>query len=301
MLKYLLKTLIISTVLIVTIGWSFEKGIILKSQISGASKVNRLLNTNNKDEIPIFGSSRANYCYAPSCLGSNFHNYGIDGTTIKTHLAFLKAELAKDKNTPILLNIDLNIWGNGIGDLNNYLPNSEHPLIKSLLADNYKSYYIIPYIKYYGNYEHSLRYYLNERMELTKISDNGASLETNVLTDEVFNKLVQRRLTSKTIYSHNENQFKELSQLISEHTHRKIILVIAPYHESMLSSFENKSAFYKDINALTEYSNCELIDLSNLELPRSSFFDTSHLNYDGAVMFSKRLSEEIKKLKLFTN
>jgi hypothetical protein len=47
-------------------NYLFEKKIILKSEISGAYKINRILTSNIENEIPIIGSSRAEGSYVPS-------------------------------------------------------------------------------------------------------------------------------------------------------------------------------------------------------------------------------------------
>ncbi|WP_282039400.1 hypothetical protein [Saccharicrinis aurantiacus] len=293
MYKKIVLPFIITLFLVFIIGTIFEKFLVLNSSISGAAKVNTILNKNKKHEIAIIGSSRANSSYIPSILGSQYHNYGIDGTSMNVHLKLLNAELHKDKTTPIIFNLDYNIWGNGTGDINNYIPCATQAVVKELLGDKYKFYFSIPSIKYYGNYEHYIRYYLNERMQLTKIIDNGASLETNKLSKAEFAKLINKRLNSKTKYNRNVYQFNTLNATIKDNPHRHFIFVIAPYHISAIQSFENKKEFYNDVNELTKHANSTLLDYSNFELGDSKFLNTTHLNYDGAILFSEALKDTL--------
>src|SRR6185437_1473174 len=86
----------------------FEQKIILNSQIVGAFKVNRIMKETHPDEIPIFGSSRAEGGFIPDSLGSNYFTYGLSGSKYDVTLFFLEEECKKKKNNPwILLNVDL--------------------------------------------------------------------------------------------------------------------------------------------------------------------------------------------------
>ena len=71
------------------LGWVFEQYIIYGSKATGASKTNRILHETHLNEIPIFGSSRAEGSYVPSILGEDYFNYGIAGTQNERGLALL--------------------------------------------------------------------------------------------------------------------------------------------------------------------------------------------------------------------
>ena len=74
----------------------------------------------------------------------------------------------------IIANIDLDGINTKSGDIANYLYNSNDPEVKKLIGGNYKLQYSIPFIKYVGQFENYLRYYLNNKMQLTKYSKGGA-------------------------------------------------------------------------------------------------------------------------------
>ena len=113
----------------------FEKIIILGNTNCGAYKVNRILNSYYKDEIPIFGSSRAETGIVPDILGDNYFNYGVNGTQDDVLLFFLKEECKKrDKSRPyIIVNMDVDGINYRSADLLNYIYNSNNPGVKELV------------------------------------------------------------------------------------------------------------------------------------------------------------------------
>ena len=91
------KFIFILFISIIAIGYTlnhiFESNIIFKNKISGASKINRIINFSQIDEIPIFGSSRAEGSYIPSIISEKeSFNYGISGTQSNIWLFFLETE-----------------------------------------------------------------------------------------------------------------------------------------------------------------------------------------------------------------
>ena len=108
-LKILLPVLLIVGVMATAFCFLFEKNIILANENCGAYKVNRIINLNNPNEIPILGSSRAEASFIPEILGVNYFNYGLEGTQENVMLFFIREECKKkSKKSPfIILNIDL--------------------------------------------------------------------------------------------------------------------------------------------------------------------------------------------------
>ena len=143
--KFCINFLLPFTISIVMFGlvfnFLFEKYIIFKSEISGASKINKIITEDNSQEIPLFGSSRAEGIFIPDELGTNFYNYGISGTQDNVMLFFLQQEVSKKKNAPIILNFDLDGLSNSLFDISNYIPNSNNNHIKELIGNEYKMCY----------------------------------------------------------------------------------------------------------------------------------------------------------------
>src|SRR5579863_6817697 len=116
-------------------GFFFEKKVILTSNICGAYKVNRIINETHPEEIPIFGSSRAEQGYLPDILGTKYFNYGLNGAGPSVMLFFLKEECKKKKNSPlIILNFDMSGFIRPIGDISNYIYNADYLPVRKLLG-----------------------------------------------------------------------------------------------------------------------------------------------------------------------
>tara|TARA_B100000214_G_scaffold365560_1_gene333461 strand:+ start:2291 stop:3217 length:927 start_codon:yes stop_codon:yes gene_type:complete len=290
---FVLKILIITLLIGSIIGFAFEKFVIFETKTNGAYKVNRILHEDFQNEIPIFGSSRAGANIIPSKLGENYFNYAIAGGNANIWLFFLEQELKKNKYTPILINYDLGGLRNGNGDIGNYIPNWD--ATKDIITYDKKLYYNVPFFKYFGHYEHYLRKFLNERLELTKIIDNGGIFELNTLTNDSFEDIVLKRKNTPHIFKMKQNLLEKMNDLISS-TNRLIIFIVPPYHESF---FFNDTNMYEDNNFLSflnQKKNVEVIDLRHAIVKDEYFFDTSHLTYNGAKKITEKLKVILQKI-----
>ena len=297
--KFFLKILLPFTVCAVVFGFAFqyvfEKKIILNSQINGSYKVNRIINSVNTNEIPIFGSSRAEGGFVPSILGPNYFNYGIAGTQDNVMLFFLKEECKKNKETPILINFDIDGFNYTLGDIANYIYNADYAPIKELIGEKDDAIFRIPFVKYFGYYEYYLKMYMTSKINLTKKTDNGASLELNQLTKSKFNELVNQRLATADGFNNDRNLERKFIDIIKNNPKRKFIIVISPYHKSCFNKFKN----YQDVSTflakIKTLANTSVYDFSHVNYPDSLFMNTTHLNYAGAKRFSKELKDSISQ------
>ncbi|MFT5916522.1 MAG: hypothetical protein ACI81T_003032 [Bacteroidia bacterium] len=270
----------------------FEKYVIYGGTISGASKVNRIINETHPDEIPIFGSSRAQGGYIPSILSKNHFNYGIDGIQANIWLFFLEKELLKDKKTDIIINFDLRGLVYGDGNEINYIPN--YMEVKSVLEQSQNSHWLykIPFFKYFGYYEKYTKYILNEKTNLTKVTDSGGSFEKNELTKQKFDQLVETRLNT-TAKFHIEKELEKKLESLMKSTDRKILFVVAPYHSSCLNRFENVEEVSQYLKNLNKIKNVTVFDFGNFLDKDHLFMNTTHVNYNGAKVFSEQLKSII--------
>lgn len=296
---FLLKIVTIIVVIGFTFNFTFEKFVIFKSQINGASKVNKILSKTANDEIPIFGSSRAEDNFVPSIIASKHcFNYGISGTQANIWLFFLEQELKKQKNTSIIINFDLGGLVYADGNIGNYIPNWGKT--KNILKNKGEFYFDIPFIKYYGQYERYFKFYINEKINLTKSTDNGGSFEKNKLTKAKFNELVSKRENTKSSFNLNKQLLSKFNKLIKS-TNRNIVLVVSPYHKSYFNQFENIEIANKYLNSINEIKNITVIDLRNYIIDNNMFMNTTHLNHEGAIKFTRKLKEELLTTKYKNN
>jgi hypothetical protein len=287
--------------LVVIIGllfqYFFEKNIILGSESSGSYKVNRVLHGDDENEIPIFGASTAQGGFIPGILGPAYFNYGIDGIKEDVILFFLEQECKKVKKNPnIIVVLSLEGFTHGLGELNSYIPNSNNPGVRKLLGDNYKFYYKIPFIRYYGQYEWYVKDYLNERMMLTKYKDHGASIEKDILTKEKFQSLVEERSRWVDGFRHDSSLEKEFSDLITKNPGRHFIVVIPPAHPSYFYRYSNYDEALRYLSGLSRIPNLSVLNYSHHFYPDDCYLNTSHLNYKGAVLFNDMLKDTLQKI-----
>ena len=290
---YLLPYLTLMLILISILGIFMEKEIILGSSSNGAYKINTIINSIDPHEVPIIGSSRAQGSLIPDSLGDQVFNYGMDGTGMNIHLFILQQELKKHKTTPIILNIDMRGIGYGNGDLSYFLYNSSNSELENATGITFPLVRKIPFIKYYGFFENYFAAYLTEKINFTKVSNKGGSFEINQRDSLNFQKNIRERLENPEKFEEDEKLTHQFETLLKENGARKIYLVISPYHKTYLQSYIGLQDFNKFLEKFKQFPNISVLDFSNLDLPDSCFFNTSHLNYIGAKRFSHLLKQRI--------
>ena len=275
----------------------FEKRVILGSESAAAYKVNRILYQQHPNEIPIFGPSTAQGDLIPSVLGPDFFDYGIDGVREDVLLFFMEQECRKQKaNRHLVAVFTMEGFTYGLGDLNAYIPNSNSPAVRNLLGDNYKLYYSIPFIKYYGQYDSYLKDYLNERMMLTKYKDRGASIEKDIITPEKFNTLVRDRMNSVGRFRNDTVLEQRFVRLVRDHPDRDFVILIPPFHPSYFNKFENYDDALRFFSYLSQFPNIRILNYSHQFYPDDCYLNTTHLNYRGAVLFNNMIKDTLQKI-----
>jgi hypothetical protein len=288
-IKYVFKLILLVSIISLPLNYIFESQIIFKTNISGAYKVNKILLKETNNEIPIFGSSRALSNYVPSKIGSDVYNYGINGTGSKVWIFFLKNELQKSNNNSIIINFDINGFNNYLGDIRNFIPN--YNSTKSLFEKK-SIVYDIPVLKYYGFYFQYLKDYLQNHLNYTKITENGGSFLSSYNIPDKFNFNISNIKSPKDSFERIESQINEIMKLI-QNTDRKIYFVISPYHKSYLDEFTNYNSYKKFTAQFKDFNNVFFIDLKNMDLDDSMFFNSTHLNFSGAKLFSDVLKDSL--------
>jgi len=277
-------------------NYLFEREVVAKSQISGAYKINRILTQTYPDEIPIFGDSRAEMGLLPDSVGDNFFNYGLYSTGYDVTLFFVEEECKKTKKRPeLIVNLNLSGFTYGLGDISNYLYNINDDGVKKLLGDDYRPYFSIPFIKYYGRFESIFRTYFVENSLMAKVINNGASLENQSIPVAQFRALVAKREEDLPIFRTAEVLQNKLLGIIKAHPNRLFVFVIAPYHPCCFDS-TNINTGHAFIHMLRTYKNVRVFDFSKSVFDESMFFNTSHLNYKGAVYYSRLLHDSLSRI-----
>ncbi|NND77512.1 MAG: hypothetical protein HKN39_04965 [Flavobacteriales bacterium] len=310
----------------------FEKYIVYSNDHSNAGKINRLLQSDDKTEIPIFGSSIARNNYYPDSIDHNVFNYGMKGAIFEVVEPLMKIEFGKDKSTPIIYNFHhltfLSSPGSSI-QLSNFVPFIENENIKDLLQKNglYKDYMKVRGLRFYGCYtdyikEH-LRPYLDKNETISKgavhtnapdkatfdqhirkrqimIDDKFALIEKRRTSPAIFTKedsLKLSRLESLLLFKPKKTEVDRFENLISQNKNRTVILIYTPQHRSKLKGIENieeLNTFLADLEG--RHDNLKILNYSNIDLPDEYFKDTGHLSLKGAQKFSGILNDDLNTL-----
>lgn len=272
----------------------FEREIIFKDGVSGAYKTYRLTSDLSDNDIPIFGSSRAEGCFVPDIISENCFNYGMAGTGNYVWRTLLTIELEKNKDTPIIINIDYGSFSYIIGDISYYLTDINNIHIREMLRDEYNFIYCIPVIKYWGHFSTYLRYYLNSKASLTRQITKGGSFYLERLPEKYFYMEangVKHEYDFKIEERIQINLIKQLSN-----TKRKVFFVIAPYYIDARARTKNIEGWDTLISRLDALENVYVLDYTNIKLDEKDYYDIAHLTYDGAVKFSEIFKNDMKKI-----
>jgi hypothetical protein len=89
--------------------------------------------------------------------------------------------------------------------------------------------------------------------------------------------------------------FESLLKLIQDHPAIQIILIRLPMHPKVY--LEQDAYYFELVNQLTRYSNTRFIDFhQSMNIPDSSFADSTHLNYKGARLFTPFFKAKLQAL-----
>lgn len=298
--QYILPWLLIVVLIGGAIDYIFTQKIAFGSKALGSYKMHRLCSTESNLDIPIIGSSRAEVQYISDSIHPQCFNYGISGTGWNVAYYFMQSELAKKKESPIILNYDLTT-SVSFGDQGNYIPMAYNSNIRNLLGDQLKIYYFIPFFRYFGFFEYATKEYFNAKNTITCVYDNkGGKFEERVLNDAHFQSLLEKKRNKPDGFVPSEYNNNMLTLLKT--TNRKIYVIVSPMHPVYKSTFKAYSESMQYVTSLDALPNVQVIDLSYIITADSLFHDPNHLNFMGAKIFSAKLQDTLSKIEpLFTN
>ena len=268
---------------------------------SSANKIQRLFYESHMQEIPVFGSSRAEKGFYCDSLGPDFYNYGMPNASFQVIQLLLKPELLKNKTTPIIIDIHHDFFKHDAQEninLVTYLPFiNKNDTIRNFLAANgrLKSYQQIPGLRYFGFYTDYLRPVIGSKSiaENTKYIKGGA-FDTKASTTETLQKRIVARETKKLHFGTDREAEHVLLQMIKMNPERKFVFVVSPYHKSAkktVDNFEEMLDYFNDLD--TQYENVVCIYFNTDNYTDDLWKDTVHLNIFGAKKFSGELKREL--------
>jgi hypothetical protein len=286
----------------ISIDFLWTRLVIDRSTMSEAARVNHLI-LEHGSEIPVFGPSTAICDYDPEILGDDVFNYGMKGASMDAWVTLLQIECNKHKRTPIVL--DLSPMGfRGMGDKSRFAPFARQPEIRQMLKrEGFMEWrYWVPGLRYFGYYDWYLKDYLAEHLFATKKAVGGYTIEFNEKFDR--NQLdadITNRLKLGFGYQPFADQERRLFELIRSTPQRTFVMVFAPMHSSCYTNFVDPQGFARHLDQLRSFTNAVVLNWGRMELPDECFEDTTHLNREGAIRFSRRLADQLKIIRATVN
>lgn len=261
---------------------------------------NDIYNRNIHDSLIIIGNSRARGQVSPFIIedktGISSYNMGMDGQNFE--LQYLRWKEYKKNHVPKYVISIVDIFflseNKGIYNAEQFLPytllNKEYD--KYILGKNYFEYLDlkIPLIRYYGKYQSIL-----VGLKSMNKKDNNHQLIKGYYPEEASWK---PRSISPYHVKIDEKIKNIYLDFIKECTREniKVIMVYPPEHFTSKGIILNKPEIITILKEIAVQNKLEFIDFSSWALNKDTtiFYNVTHLNKKGAVLFSNMLGDSLK-------
>ncbi|WP_081212341.1 SGNH/GDSL hydrolase family protein [Salegentibacter sediminis] len=266
---------------------------------------------NLNSEVLIMGSSRGAVSYNPQViqriLNKKTQNISFDAGAFNLQKIKLDTYLRTNKPPEIFIqNVDLAHFSTSdkIPDKAQFIPYNRSEFLITQLQEidpEFKRWNFLPLLNYNGNFK-----YLILSLKSLMVENNASSQDAFLGVEKKFNidsnnlqrleKLSNSELALKN-YQPGFNSLSETLKKLPKST--KIYLVWAPEHHYRLErAAEVRNAMIKKIQDLSlTFPNVYFLNYSDhpIACTSTNFYDTFHLNYEGASRFSEILANNIKQ------
>jgi hypothetical protein len=265
----------------------------------GATKVHRMFTEVHPQEVPILGSSRADGSYVPDLIHPDAWNYGIEETGYEVTRMMLERELAKPGNGPVIINFDHSFFLPYVPNIAHFIPEIRQPAVEACFSKRLRWYNHVPTLRYFGVTDEYLKAFISKYGTGT-VQSRGGIFTKHALSPAELAELARLRNASPHAWvAHPKEEQAWLNLLAS--TRRTLVVVVAPYHPSYLRTDTNPEAVQRYLDRMDALPNVHVINLAAMPLPDSCFQNTTHVNWAGAVRFSKELRGQLNALGLLPN
>ncbi len=325
-----MRTLVRNSIFFIVAFWvvalAFDqillRRVIFSDPDANPSKIKRLITSDDPNEVPVFGSSKARSAFIPDSLGPDVYNYGMERCNFDVVEFLLETELAKPRKGPVLIEFNHRFFVHAPGhtiDAATFVPNLALPGVRGFLEENHRFEYrfLVPGLRYFGAVQEYLRKGANEEGSTSRSSEKGglftdraappALLKNQVgarlraieqqqglqhARDEVEKaisaegRMKLRYLDGFLLFNAPPNRVARFEELVASRPDRQILVAYTPQHWSELKGISN----FDEITALFEamegrHANLHFYDYSHMQLPDSAYKNSSHLNNMGARAF----------------
>jgi hypothetical protein len=291
-----------------------------KSRRFNFSEWNDIFNGNVKANTVIYGSSRAWVHFDPKIMEDKLHvpfyNLGLDG--YQFHMQYAR-HLLYFKNNPVPKNIILSIdyWTLGkTSDL--YMTEQFLPYIHdSVIREYTQSYnglsyfdYNLPFVRYFGRSKyvfHALDIIFNDKNNYSlkykgfmgqdkKWDQNLSQAVLNISKNKNISKTGDVNSLDFTLDQETLDLFDQFL-IEMKNKNVNIFLVISPIYIGGQKYVNGHNDFIKKFDSIAIKNNISFLDYTNDKICYDStmFYNATHLNKEGAKLFSEKLANDLKK------
>lgn len=328
-IKYGTLPVLIFLVVILTVDYIFSEWIIFNKDFSNQAKLRRLIEHNEANEIPIFGSSKARSSFIPDSISRYAYNYAMEASNFDVIEFLLDIECKKDKSTSIILEFNQSFFVHSPDYTINaatFIPNLNYNFVKDFLIknDRFEFQFLLPGFRYFGFYFYYARFLLKKDFGTKKIISKGGNFAKLVPKKEVFQNYVNARLRAdKTrrlylnkrndikkaisaeeslildylnrtlLFSANEERIKVFEDFFIKNPDRTFLVVYTPQHWSELKMVSNYNEILELFDSWEKrFPNLKVFNYANMDLDDDCFKDSSHLNIKGARIFCSQFHSD---------
>ncbi len=274
-------------------GW-FTENIIFATECEGASKLNRLFQSEDPNEVACIGNSRMNNGLFADSISPYAYNYGMHGANYPLLEMAVRRELGKQRRTPVIIGIDRDFFTSPSNNSIYAIPlYDQYPEVRDFMAEEEvgRPWYWVPTIRYYGTYEwYTKQYFAAKRSDYSACGCvKGASL----CEKDFDRRLLEPFLGQHIVLHQNSLYLKRFYDLLVANPQREVVLVCMPYHPeySALSSMGWYTEYF--LQHVAQLPNVTLLDFEDGRFPEEDFADVTHMNARGARQFSGQLRDSI--------
>ncbi len=313
-LLYVFKIIIFSLLIAFFIQYLADSGL-KKMDNSIYADWNKILGGQLNSDLIILGSSRGYVSYDPRIIekttGLSSYNLSINAGSYNLQSLKFESYLNKNKHPLVIIqNIDLTHFSKSksIPEEFQFLPYLDNHKLSCGLSDINSHYYWNQYIPLYkyNSYKSfllkGLLSFFGKKYSISPTIQGFAPKNPTFKKDE-HNLRRLREMSSDTL---NIQSYKEKLSVTREFLHRyktdsvKIFLVWAPEYKERLDIIAPIATPVKEdiIQMVTAMQGVYFLDFSEdpINQKKENFYDTFHLNEEGATLFSRKLSLEIDRI-----
>jgi hypothetical protein len=304
---------VLSGSLYLTIFWKIEKTL-LHSDYLDYSEWNDIYSGKQDNEIVIIGSSRARKMVDPIIISQNdsisVYNLGMEGYKIPFQITKYQIYRKRNKKPKICIQIVDHFsltYRPDLYDIEQFLPYLNNPDL-TIQLKKYEGFswvdYNLPYFRYFGKSNVILAGFL-ELFKLKRFESTGYKgyyPKNTAIWEPAFDRLKTENPEGETI---KLNQ--EVVQLMDKFTDKladdsiKHIIIYAPEYSEFHQYIKNRDSISNIYEAIaSKHNSTYFIDFKDSAIchNKSLFYNPTHLNKNGAEIFSASINKYLKSLKI---